>query len=143
MKILMVGFSKTGNTYMFMDYLKQFNSNIEEYRFNIKEDVDIDISPYDLIIVGTNTWGDGKIPSNCKEFIINNAIKYKKDWIVFGTGNSIFANFCGAVDGVNKILNDTGNNVLYTFKYEQRFIEEDLDCDDKEKINKIVDTITP
>ena len=143
MKILMVGFSKTGNTYMFMDYLKQFNSNIEECRFNIKEDVDIDISPYDLIIVGTNTWGDGKIPSNCKEFIINNAIKYKKDWIVFGTGNSIFANFCGAVDGVNKILNDTGNNVLYTFKYEQRFIEEDLDCDDKEKINKIVDTIIP
>ena len=143
MKILMVGFSKTGNTYMFMDYLKQFNNDIEEYRFNIREDVDIDISSYDLIIVGTNTWGDGKIPSNCKEFIINNAIKYKKDWIVFGTGNSIFANFCGAVDGVNKILNDTGNNVLYTFKYEQRFIEEDLDCDDKEKINKIVDTITP
>ena len=143
MKILMVGFSKTGNTYMFMDYLKQFNNDIEEYRFNIREDVDIDISSYDLIIVGTNTWGDGKIPSNCKEFIINNAIKYKKDWIVFGTGNSIFANFCGAVDGVNKILNDTGNNVLYTFKYEQRFIEEDLDCDDKEKINKIVDTINP
>ena len=143
MKILMVGFSKTGNTYMFMDYLKQFNNDIEEYRFNIREDVDIDIYSYDLIIVGTNTWGDGKIPSNCKEFIINNAIKYKKDWIVFGTGNSIFANFCGAVDGVNKILNDTGNNVLYTFKYEQRFIEEDLDCDDKEKINKIVDTINP
>ena len=143
MKILMVGFSKTGNTYMFMDYLKQFNNDIEEYRFNIREDVDIDISSYDFIIVGTNTWGDGKIPSNCKEFIINNAIKYKKDWIVFGTGNSIFANFCGAVDGVNKILNDTGNNVLYTFKYEQRFIEEDLDCDDKEKINKIVDTIIP
>jgi|SRR5699024_1642216 len=143
MKILMVGFSKTGNTYMFMDYLKQFNNDIEEYKFNIREDVDIDISSYDLIIVGTNTWGDGKIPSNCKEFIINNAIKYKKDWIVFGTGNSIFANFCGAVDGVNKILNDTGNNVLYTFKYEQRFIEEDLDCDDKEKINKIVDTIIP
>ena len=139
----MVGFSKTGNTYMFMDYLKQFNNDIEEYRFNIREDVDIDISSYDLIIVGTNTWGDGKIPSNCKEFIINNAIKYKKDWIVFGTGNSIFANFCGAVDGVNKILNDTGNNVLYTFKYEQRFIEEDLDCDDKEKINKIIDTINP
>ena len=143
MKILMVGFSKTGNTYMFMDYLKQFNNDIEEYRFNIREDVDIDISSYDLIIVGTNTWGDGKIPSNCKEFIINNAIKYKKDWIVFGTGNSIFANFCGAVDGVNKILNDTGNNVLYTFKYEQRFIEEDLDCDDKEKINNIIDTINP
>lgn len=143
MKILMVGFSKTGNTYMFMDYLKQFNSNIEEYRFNIKEDVDIDISPYDLIIVGTNTWGDGKIPLNCKKFIIDNAIKYNKNWIVFGTGNSIFANFCGAVDGICKILKDTDNNILYTFKYEQRFIIEDLDLGEKETIKKIVDTITP
>src|SRR5699024_12732313 len=93
MKILMVGFSKTGNTYMFMDYLKQFNSNIEEYRFNIKEDVDIDISPYDLIIVGTNTWGDGRMPPNCKQFIIDNALKYQKDWIVFVTVNSILENF--------------------------------------------------
>ena len=128
---------------MFMDYLKQFNSNIEEYRFNIKENVDINISPYDLIIVGTNTWGDGKIPPNCKHFIISNAIKYQKDWIVFGTGNSIFAHFCGAVDGICKILRDTDNNILQTFKYEQRFIEEDLDLEDRKIVNNIVDTINP
>lgn len=139
----MVGFSKTGNTYMFMDYLKQFNRDIEEYRFNIRGDVDIDISPYDLIIVGTNTWGDGKIPPNCKRFVIDNALKYQKDWIVFGTGNSIFAHFCGAVDGISKILKDTNNNILYTFKYEQRFIEEDLDLEDKKIVNNIIDTITP
>lgn len=139
----MVGFSKTGNTYMFMDYLIQFNSNIEEYRFNIREDVDIDISPYDLIIVGTNTWGDGKIPPNCKRFVIDNALKYQKYWIVFGTGNSIFAHFCGAVDGISKILKDTDNNILNTFKYEQRFIEEDLDLEDRKIVNNIVDTITP
>ena len=139
----MVGFSKTGNTYMFMDYLKQFNSDIEEYRFNIREDIDIDISPYDLIIVGTNTWGDGKIPPNCKRFVIDNALKYQKDWIVFGTGNSIFAHFCGAVDGISKILKDTDNNILYTFKYEQRFIEEDLDAEDKKIVDNIIDTITP
>ena len=139
----MVGFSKTGNTYMFMDYLKKFNNNIDEYRFNIRDNVDIDVSLYDLIIIGTNTWGDGKIPKNCKEFVINNAIKYKKDWIVFGTGNSIFAHFCGAVDGIEKILSDTGNNIIYTFKYEQRFIIEDLDLGEKETIKKIIDTINP
>ena len=143
MKILMVGFSKTGNTYMFMDYLKKFNNNIDEYRFNIRDNVDIDVSLYDLIIIGTNTWGDGKIPKNCKEFVINNAIKYKKDWIVFGTGNSIFAHFCGAVDGIEKILSDTGNNIIYTFKYEQRFIEEDLDLEDRKIVNNIIDTINP
>ena len=138
MKILMVGFSKTGNTYMFMDYLKQFNNNIEEYRFNIKEDVDIDISPYDLIIVGTNTWGDGKIPPNCKKFVIDNALEYKKDWIIFGTGNSIFTHFCGAVDGICKILNDTGNNVLLTFKYEQRFNIDEVDSQKLKKIQTII-----
>ena len=74
----MVGFSKTGNTYMFMDYLKQFNNNIKTYKFNIKDEVNFDVSNYDLIIVGTNTWGDGKIPSNCKRFIIDNALKYRK-----------------------------------------------------------------
>ena len=143
MKILMVGFSKTGNTYMFMDYLKQFNHNITEYRFNIKEDAKLDVSSYDLIIVGSNTWGDGRMPPNCKQFIIDNALKYKKDWIVFGTGNSIFANFCGAVDGICKILKDTNNNILYTFKYEQRFIKEDLDLEDKKIVNDIIDTINP
>lgn len=123
----MVGFSKTGNTYMFMDYLKKLNNDIEEYRFNIREIVDLDVSPYDLIIVGTNTWGDGKMPKNCKQFIIDNATKYKKNWLIFGTGNSIFAHFCGAVDGACKILKDTGNNVLATLKYEQRFNKEEID----------------
>ena len=138
MKILMVGFSKTGNTYMFMDYLKQFNNSIEEYRYNIRDYVDIDVSAYDLIIVGTNTWGDGKIPSNCKEFIIRNATKYNKKWLVFGTGNSIFLNFCGAVDGICKILNDTNNQVLATLKYEQRFNEEEVD---KKEIDNFINFI--
>lgn len=123
---------------MFMEYLKQFNDNMDEFRFNISEDVDIDISPYDLIIVGTNTWGNGKIPPNCKQFVIDNALKYNKDWIVFGTGNSIFANFCGAVDGVCKILNDTSNNVLLTFKYEQRFNVDEVDSQKLKKIQTII-----
>ena len=138
MKILMVGFSKTGNTYMFMDYLKQFNDSIVEHRFNIRESVDIDISPYDLIIVGTNTWNDGKIPPNCKKFVIDNAVKYNKDWIVFGTGNSIFTHFCGAVDGICKILNDTENNIIETLKYEQQFHVDEVD---KEKVKSIIEKI--
>lgn len=140
MKILMIGFSKTGNTYMFMDYLKQFNNNIEEYRFNIKDDVNIDISQYDLIIIGTNTWGDGKIPPNCKEFIIRNATKHNKKWLVFGTGNSIFFHFCGAVDGICKILHDTDNKVLATLKYEQRFNEDEVSKEDLNNFIKFIKT---
>lgn len=138
MKILMVGFSKTGNTYTFMDYIKQFNNDIEEYKFNIREEVNIDVGEYDLIIVGTNTWNDGKIPPNCKQFVIDNAVKYNKDWIVFGTGNSIFTHFCGAVDGINKILNDTDNNILESLKYEQQFHEDEVD---KNKLNIIKENV--
>lgn len=142
MKILMIGFSKTGNTYMLMDYLKQFNSDIVEKRFNITEYIDIDVREYDLIIVGSNTWGDGKIPKNCKDFVIQNALKYNKKWIVFGTGNSIFAHFCRAVDSIKKILNDTDNTVLETFKYEQRFILNDLDNEQERKLDNIIKTIS-
>lgn len=142
MNILMIGFSKTGNTYMFMDYLKKFNKNIDEYRFNISEEVKIDIKNYDLIIVGSNTWSNGKIPKNCKQFVIDNATKYKKKWIVFGTGNSIFAHFCQSVDSIKKILEDTDNEVLETFKYEQRFLPQDLDSKDKNKLDNIIKIIS-
>ncbi len=138
----MVGFSKTGNTYMFMDYLKQFNHNITEYRYNIKDPVELDIEPYDLIIIGSNTWGNGKIPKNCKQFIIDNAVKHNKKWIVFGTGNTIFEHFCGAVDGMCKILSDTDNEILETFKYEQRFILDDLDDEEKSTVNNITKIIS-
>lgn len=142
MNILMIGFSKTGNTYMLMDYLKEFNSTIDDIRFDIREKADINISPYDLIILGTNTWGDGKIPSNCKEFVINNAQKYNKDWVVFGTGNSIFVHYCKAVDSVKKILEDCNNNVLETFKYEQRFNLDELDVEQKNTLQRIVSLIS-
>lgn len=134
----MIGFSKTGNTYMLMDYLKEFNPTIDDIRFDIREKVDIDISPYDLIILGTNTWGDGKIPSNCKEFVINNAQKHNKDWVVFGTGNSIFVHYCKAVDSVKKILEDCNNNVLETFKYEQRFNVDELNKEQQKKLDNII-----
>lgn len=142
MNILMIGFSKTGNTYMFMDYLKEFNPTIDDIRFDIREKADIDISPYDLIILGTNTWGDGKIPPNCKEFVINNAQKYNKDWVVFGTGNSIFVHYCKAVDSVKKILEDCNNNVLETFKYEQRFNLDELDVAQKDTLQRIISLIS-
>lgn len=142
MKIAMVGFSKTGNTYMFMDYLKQYNNEIDEYRFNIRDDVELDISQYDLIVVGTNTWGQGKIPPNCKKFIIDNAQRYEKDWIVFGTGNTIFPHYCKAVDSISLILNQCNNRVLETFKYEQRFNIDELDDLQLEQLQNIITYIS-
>lgn len=121
-----------------MDYIaKNVSSKIDIIKVNYKDVPSVDLSDYDLIIIGSSTWGDGKIPKNCKEFIISHAKKYNKKWIVFGTGNSLFVNYCTAVDSIKKILEDTGNTVLETFKYEQRFNLDKLEDYDIIKLRKI------
>lgn len=134
----MIGFSKTGNTFTFIDYItKNISNNVDTIKVNYKDAPSVDLSDYDLIIIGSSTWGDGKIPKNCKEFIISHATKYNKKWIVFGTGNSLFVNYCTAVDSIKKILEDTGNTVLETFKYEQRFNLDKLEDSDIIKLRNI------
>lgn len=138
MKVLIIGFSKTGNTYSFMDYIKdyiQFDYDLIKCKY--KDTPNVDVSKYDLIVIGSSTWGDGVIPKNAKKFVIDNATKYKKDWIVFGTGNTIFVHYCKAVDNICKILNDTGNNVVNIFKYEQQFVYDNLEDSQKEKLEEI------
>ena len=46
-------------------------------------------------------------------------------------------NYCTAVDSIKKILEDTGNTVLETFKYEQRFNLDKLEDSDIIKLRKI------
>lgn len=134
----MIGFSKTGNTFTFIDYIiSNISNDIDVIKTNYKDVPSVDLSNYDLIIVGSSTWGDGKIPKNCKEFIVSHATKYNKKWIVFGTGNSLFVHYCKAVDSIKKILEDTGNTVLETFKYEQRFNLDKLEDHDIIKLRKI------
>lgn len=140
MKIALVGFSKTGNTFMFMDYLKDYLPEHDDFRFHVSDDEDvvIDFKEYDLIILGTNTWGDGKIPKNCKKVVIDNAKKYNKEWIVFGTGNTIFPHYCRAVDSIGKILSETGNTIVATLKYEQRFNIHELSHEEYQTLKNIV-----
>lgn len=46
-------------------------------------------------------------------------------------------NYCTAVDSIKKILEGTGNIVLETFKYEQRFNLDKLEKDDIIKLRNI------
>jgi flavodoxin I len=56
-----------------------------------------DLSYYDLLFIGSYTWGDGETPRIVKEFA--KALGYKPDHVaVFGTGDTQWPTFCGAVD---------------------------------------------
>lgn len=136
MEPLLVYYSKTGNTTTFVDFLKE-KINLNSVR--IRNNPHLVIGNYDKIILGCSTYNGGKIPTKFKLFLINNRENFKgKDVVIFGSGLSIYPNFCGAVDGIEKIVSDCGANVLKTFKFEQRFNEEEYD---KDFISHIIDII--
>jgi predicted ribonucleotide reductase-associated flavodoxin len=66
-----------------------------------------DLSPYDIIFLGTFTWNGGRTPDDVKEFILE--VGYKPENIaIFGTGDTQFGDdtiYCGAVNRLVKFYN--------------------------------------
>lgn len=83
---------------------------LEEYLFS-----------FDKVVIGSYTWGMGKIPLPMKQFVIDyrdSLLKFdKENLIVYGSGWSNYEHFCGAVDGISTIL----DNKYEKIKYELRF----------------------
>lgn len=123
MSVLLVVASNTGNTLTFVDFIKK---HLKE-EIILCTDFSKPIENYEKIIFGTYTWGDGKIPKRMKDYLIENhrSLRNKKIF-VYGSGNSIYPKFCGAVDGILKICSDCESNIIGSFKFEQRFIENSL-----------------
>lgn len=116
---LLIYTSKTGNTKTFADFVQKYNGVIVG-------DYNSDITKHNKILIGAYTWADGKIPKDLKQFIVDNKDNWKnKRVFIFGSGNTIYPKFCGAVDGIETILEDCGADIIGTFKFEQRFKEED------------------
>ncbi|MDG0860386.1 flavodoxin domain-containing protein [Staphylococcus equorum] len=134
MKQLVIYTSLTGNTKTFVDYLISKSKN----------DVDVgdfstDISSYNRIAIGTYTWGNGNIPRKMKKFLIENKDNFKdKEIFLFGSGNSVYPKFCGAVNGMKIITTDCGASIIGEFKFEQRFNPEELTNEDHNLLNNII-----
>lgn len=136
METLLVYYSKSGNTTTFVDFLKE---KVDMNCVRIRNNPNLIIGNYKKIILGCPTYNNGKIPGKFKLFLINNKDNFKdKEVIIFGSGLTIYPHFCGAVDGIEKIVSDCNGRVLKTFKFEQRFNEEEYD---ERLINEIVDLI--
>jgi len=94
---------------------------------------------FDKIFLASSTWGVGKIPSRIKKNVINNHKGLKgKEVFIFGSGNTIYPNFCRAVDSLKTICEDSGAKVIGTYKFEQRFVEKDVDKQELEEVKKII-----
>jgi flavodoxin I len=66
----------------------------------------INLEDFDAVLIGTYTWGNGEIPREMLAVYQAFELLNKKNLVtgVFGTGDSFYPHFCGAVDEFKNML---------------------------------------
>lgn len=124
-KIAIVYHSAGGNTKALAEALASLLPEAELFRTS---EFDTGILPeYDALIIGTYTWGNGELPAKTAAFyaeLEQLPISHLKTG-VFGTGETNYNHFCGAVDHFRDML-FAKSQLLVTLKIEQMYQESDL-----------------
>lgn len=114
-KVLLVYASMTGNTEELANLIEE--GVISEGVTVAKKDVsDVDLSTieeYNNIILGAYTWGEGELPD---EFLylyddLETMDLTGKNFAVFGTGDTSYSIFCGAVDLLEDLIKEKGGKL--------------------------------
>lgn len=127
MRIAVVYASGSGNTKALMEQItKRLGGYVKV--FDVRE-VDVDkLVHFDMLIVGSYTWGDGDLPARMKRFyeqLETRDISHMKT-AVFGTGETGYFHYCRAVDMFRDMLFAKSEKLLVTLKVEQMFDVSDL-----------------
>ncbi|AJY77589.1 flavodoxin [Paenibacillus beijingensis] len=73
----------------------------------------IDLLSYKAMILGTYTWGDGELPDEFVDFYeeLDDISLEGRQAAVFGSGDSSYPEFCGAVDQLEQKLKERGSAI--------------------------------
>lgn len=104
-------FSLTGNTKAILQDTDGFDV------YDIKKSESVDFNKYDTIILGLSTYGRGSAHKDTWEFLKKLIRVSGKKIGLFGSGNSIYPDFCGALDIIGDALK-TKNKLLFKYKFE-------------------------
>ncbi|MEH7417944.1 flavodoxin domain-containing protein [Neobacillus drentensis] len=121
MKIAIVYSSVTGNTKELAEviYRNFLGYSVDVMIYKVEEFPLAYLWIYDAIAIGTYTWGDGEIPKEMWK--LYQAIEYlvNKDLVtaVFGTGDTFYPTYCGAVNQFRDMLY-VHTNLAATLKVE-------------------------
>lgn len=106
-KAALIYSSITGNTLEIVKRLEAYlSSDLLLEVISIENFKLATLTDYDLIIIGTYSWGDGEIPLEMEplyEAFERADTKHIKT-AVFGTGDSFYPHFCGAVNEFRDML---------------------------------------
>ena len=110
-------YSNTGNTKSLVEKIMEDRNDFDVFNLKKIDDFSV-IDKYKNIILGTSSWGNGVPPrffskhqAELKKYLNNKNIG------LFGSGNSIYPYYCGALDLIwDWLKND--NKMLFKFKFE-------------------------
>lgn len=107
-KLAIVYASITGNTGQLAEMLQAaaLNRGLRTELHRVEEFPLSELCSYDVVLIGTYTWGSGEIPEEMHALYqaIEKLDRKELQTAVFGTGDSFFAEFCGAVDRFRDML---------------------------------------
>lgn len=125
MRLAIVYHSSGGNTKALTDEIAARLPKAEVFR--VTEFDPATLCDYDGLLIGTYTWGSGEIPRRMVPFyeaIQDMDISHLRT-AVYGTGETSYRFYCGAVNQFTNILNGRSQFVA-TLKVEQMLQESDL-----------------
>lgn len=115
-KAIIVFGSTMGNTEQLADEAKQGleQGGVEVVKKNVTDASVQELNDYDLILLGSSTWGDGELQDDFVDFYekmkdIN--LEGKKAG-AFGPGDSSYPQFCKAVDLLEEKLKECGAQIV-------------------------------
>ncbi|MBY0197811.1 flavodoxin [Priestia megaterium] len=131
-EILLAYASMSGNTEAIADLIEE---ELVKHGLHVKRAEVYDIDASDLvsaesIIFGAYTWGDGELPDDFLDLYdeMDNIDLSQKQMAVFGSGDSSYDVFCGAVDLIEeKIKRRNGNIAVPGLKIELSPFGEDIE----------------
>jgi len=116
MRVVVCYATKTGKCELMAktvkETLSEFVEELDFYPVNLISAKDL--LEYDLIFLGSPTYGEGELPDDFNLFYEElDAIDLKgKSAAIFGCGNTRYPYFCNAVNLLESKLLDTGANIL-------------------------------
>ncbi len=125
MKIAIVYHSAGGNTKALADMIASYLP--EASLFKVTNFDPTTLSSYTGLLVGTYTWGDGELPAKMIPFYKELEAHTISHLVtgVFGTGETNYHHFCGAVNQFRDMLY-VHSSLAVTLKIEQMFQASDV-----------------
>lgn len=114
-KVLVVYASMTGNTEEMAEAITEGAKEagaevVSKEAFDASVD---ELNDYEGIIIGAYTWGDGELPDEFTDFFeaLDSLDLSGKKAAVFGSGDTSYPVFCGAVDTIEAKLKELGAEI--------------------------------